>query len=149
MRLLEEPVNENDGLNEGHSCTVVPVVQFSSVAQLCLTPCNTMDYSTPGLPVHHQLLGSVQPHVHWVCDAIQPSPSWLPPSSPAFSLSQHQGLFQWVSSSHQVAKVLEFQLQHQFFQWLRIWECLILAPEEVWPVRKENKIKRQRVSQEM
>ena len=63
-------VNESDGLNEGHSCTVVPVVWFTSVAQLCLTLCNPMDCSTPGLPVHHQLLGPVQPHVHRVCDAI-------------------------------------------------------------------------------
>ena len=71
-----------------------------------------MDCSTPGLPVHHQLLEFTQTHVHWVSDAIQSSYPLLSPS-PAFNLSQHQGLFQWVSSSHQVAKVLEFQLQHQ------------------------------------
>ena len=85
-------------------------VQFSSVAQSCLTLCNPMDCSMPGLPVHHQLLEFTQTHVHWVSDAIQPSPPLSFSSPPAFSLSQHQGLFQGVSSLHQVAKVLEFQL---------------------------------------
>ena len=75
-----------------------------------------MDCSTPGLPVHHQLLEFTQTRVHWVGDAIQPPHPLLSPS-PAFNLSQHHGLFKWVSSSHQVAKVLEFQLQHQSFQW--------------------------------
>ena len=92
-------------------------VQFSSVAQSCPTLCNPMNHSMPGLPVHHQLLESTQTHVHWVGDAIQPSHPLSFPSPPALNLSQHQGLFQWVSSSHQVAKVLEFQLQHQSFQW--------------------------------
>jgi len=92
-------------------------VQFSSVAQSCLTLCNPMDCSTPGLPVHHQFTELTQTHVHWVSGAIQPFHPLLSPSSPAFNLSQHQGLFQWVSSSQQVAKVLEFQLQHQPFQW--------------------------------
>ena len=91
--------------------------QFSSVTQLCLTIWDPMNHSTPGLPVHHQLPESTQTNVHWVSDAIQPSHPLLSPSSPAFNLSQHQGLFKWVSSSHQVAKVLEFQLQHQSFQW--------------------------------
>ena len=68
------------------------------------------DCSTPGFPVHHQLPEFTQTHVHWVSDAIQPSHSLLSPSPPAFNLSQHQGLFKWVSSSYQVAKVLEFQL---------------------------------------
>ena len=77
-----------------------------------------MDCSTPGFPVHHQLLKLAQTHVHWVGDAIQPSHPLLSPSPPAFNLSQHQGLFQWVSSSHQVAKVLELLLQHQPFQWI-------------------------------
>ena len=77
-----------------------------------------MDCSTPGFPVHHQLPELAQTHVHWVGDAIQPSHSLSPPSPPALNLSQHQGLFQWVSSLHQVAKVLEFQLQHQSFQWI-------------------------------
>ena len=75
-----------------------------------------MDCSTPGLPVHYQLPEFAQTHVHWVSDAIQPSHPLLSPSPPAFNLSQHQGLFKWVSSSHQVAKGLEFQLQHQSFQ---------------------------------
>ena len=75
-----------------------------------------MDYSMPGFLVHHQLLELAQTQVHQVSDAIQPSHPLSSPSPPAFNLSQHQGLFQGVSSSHQVAKVLEFQLQHQSFQ---------------------------------
>ena len=92
------------------------VTQFSSVAQLCLTVCDAMDCSTPGFPVHCQLLELAQTRVHQVGDAIQWSHPLLAPSPPAFNLSQHQGLFKWVSSLHQVAKVLEFQLQHQSFQ---------------------------------
>ena len=92
-------------------------IQFSSVAQSCPTLCSSMDRSTPGLPVRHQLPEFTQTHVHRVGDAIQPSHPLSSPSPPALNLSQHQGLFQWVSSSHQVAKVLEFQLQHQSFQW--------------------------------
>ena len=91
---------------------------FSSVAQLCLTVCEPMSCSTPGLPVHHQLLELAQTHVHGVGDAIQPSYHLSSPSPPVFNLSQHQGLFKWVSSLHQRAKVLEFQLQHQSFQWI-------------------------------
>ena len=75
-----------------------------------------MDCSMPGLPVHHQLLEFTQTHVHWVGDAIQPSYPLLSPSSPTFNLSQHQGLFKWLSSLQEVAKVLEFQLQHQSFK---------------------------------
>ena len=85
-----------------------PSVQFSWVAQSCPTLCDTMDCITPGLSVHHQLLQFTQTHVHWVRDGIQPSHPLLSPSLPALNLSQHQGLFQWVSSSHQVAKELEF-----------------------------------------
>ena len=92
-------------------------IQFSSVAQSCPALCDPMNLSRPGLPVHHQLPESTPTHVHWVSDAIQPSHPLSSPSPPAFSLSQHQGLFQWVSSSPQVATVLEFQLQHQSFQW--------------------------------
>ena len=92
--------------------------QFSSVTQSCPTLCSPMNHSTPGLPVHHQLPEFTQTHVHLVSDAIQPSHPLPSPSPPALNLSQHQGLFQWVSSSHQVAKVLEFQLQHQSFQWI-------------------------------
>ena len=89
----------------------------SSVTQLCSTLCDPMDRSTPGSLVHYQLPDLAQTHVHWVIDAIQ---SYLlsPPYPPAFNLSQHQDLFQWVSSLHQVAKVLEPQLQHQSFQWI-------------------------------
>ena len=97
--------------NKGIKLTLPYVHQFSSVAQLCLTLCDPMDCCTPGLPVHQQLLESTQTHVHWVSGAIQPSHPLSSPSPPAFNLSQHQGLFIWVSSSHQVAKVLEFQLQ--------------------------------------
>ena len=84
-------------------------VQSLSRVQLC----NPINRSTPGLPVHHHLPESTQTHVHWVDDAIQPSHPLSSPSPPALNLSQHQGLFKWVSSLHQVAKVLEFQLQHQ------------------------------------
>ena len=91
---------------EGNSSKMASSVQFGSVAQLCLTLCNPMNRSTPGLPVHHQLLEFTQTHVHWVSDAIQPSHPLLSPSPLALNLSQHQGLFKWVSSSHQVAKVL-------------------------------------------
>ena len=91
---------------------------FSSVAQLCLTLCDPMDCSTPGLPVYRQLLEFTQTHDHWVSGAILSFHPLSSPSPPAFNLSQHQGLFKWVSSSHQVAKILEFQLQHQSFQWI-------------------------------
>ena len=79
--------------------------------------CDPMNHSTQGLPVHHQLLEFTQTQVHRVGDPIQPSHPLLSPSPPALNLSQHQGLFKWVSSSHQVAKVLEFQLWHQSYQW--------------------------------
>ena len=78
--------------------------------------CNPMNRSTSGLLVHHQILEFTQTHVHRLSDAIQPSHLLSSPSPPAFNLSQHQGLFKWVSSSHEVAKVFEFQLQHQSFQ---------------------------------
>ena len=90
---------------------------ISSVAQLCPTLCDCMNDSTPGLPVHHQIPEFTQTHVHRVGDAIQPSHPLLSPSPPAPNPSQHQGLFQWVNSSREVAKVLEFQPQHQSFQW--------------------------------
>ena len=88
--------------------------KFSSVQS---TLCDPMNHSTTGLPVHHQLQEFTQTYVHRVGDAIQPSHPLSSPSPPAINLSQHQGLFKWVSSSHQLAKVLEFQLQHQSFQW--------------------------------
>ena len=110
---------------------MISSVQISSVTQSCLTLCDPMDCSTPGFPVHHQLPEFTQTHVHWVGDATQPShPQSYP--SPALNLSQHQGLCKRVSSSHQVAKILEFQLQHQSFQWLFrndfLWDWL------VWPL---------------
>ena len=85
-----------------------PNYQFSSVAQSCLIFCNPMDCSMPGLPIHHQLLEFTQTHVHWVGDAIQSSHPLSSPFPPAFSLSQHQGLFQWVSSSHNWQKYWNF-----------------------------------------
>ena len=92
------------------------------VTKLCLALCNLMDCSTPGFPVLYYLEEFAHIHVRWVNDAIQPSHSLSLPSprspSPILSLFQHQGLFQWVDSLHQVAKVLELQLQHQFFQWI-------------------------------
>ena len=91
----------------------VKAVQF---AQSCPTLCDPVDCSTPGFPVHHQLLEFTETHVHWVGDNIQPSCPLLSPSSPIFNLSQHEGLFQRAGSLHQVAKVLE--LQHQSFQWI-------------------------------
>ena len=99
MRILDQPFSH------------FPVVLFSSVQSLRhVQLCNPMNHSTPGLPVYHQLPESTQTHVHWGGDAIQPSHPLSSPS-PALNLSQHQGLFRWVSSSHQVAKILEFQLQ--------------------------------------
>ena len=108
-RAVDELVTETRGRPK-HS------VQFSSFTQSCLTLCDPMDCSTPGLPVHYQLPELA--HTHWDGDAIQRSHPLSLPSPPAFNLSQHQGLFNWVSSSHQVAKALEFQLQHQSFKWL-------------------------------
>ena len=87
-----------------------------SAIRSCLTLCDAMDGSIPGLPVHHHLPEPAQTRVHRVGDAIQPSHPLSSPFPPAFNLPQHQGLFQWVSSSHQVAKVLKLQLQHQSFQ---------------------------------
>ena len=88
-------------------------IQLSWVPQLCLTLCDPMDSSMPGFPVHHQLLEFTQTHVHWVSRwCIQPSHPPLSHSPPTFNHSKNWGLLQQVSSSYQVAKVLEFQLQH-------------------------------------
>ena len=107
-------------------------VQFSSITQSCLILCDPMDCSTPGLPVHHQLPEFAQTHVHQVSDAMQPSHPLSSTSPPAFSLSQHQGLFKWVNSSHQVAKILEFHLQYHSFQWIFrtdfLWNWLVWSP---------------------
>ena len=101
----------SSGRPSGQTVSSVPFSRSS-----CL--CDPMDCSTPGLPIHHQLPEFTQTHVHRADDAIQPSHSLSSPSPPAFNLSQHQGFFHWVSSSHQVTKVLEFQLQHRSFQWI-------------------------------
>ena len=98
-------------------CIYNIIYQFSSVTQLCPPLCDPMNCSTPGPPVHHQLPEFTQTHVHRVGDAIQPSHPLSSPSPSDPNPSQHQGLLQWVNSSHEVAKVLEFQLQHQSFQW--------------------------------
>ena len=90
----------------------------SSVAQSCPTLCGPMHCSTPGFLVHHYLPELAQTCVHWVGDVIQPSCPLSSPSPPTFNLSQHQGLFKRAGSSPQVAQVLEFQLQHQSFQWI-------------------------------
>ena len=105
-RSLGQPLSNDQQKTE----TLNPIssVQFSSVAQSCLTLCDPMDCSTPGFPVHHQLLELTQTHVHQVGDAIQPSHLLLSPSPPAFNFSQYQGLFQRVRSSHQVAQIVEF-----------------------------------------
>ena len=93
-------------------------IQFSSITQSCPTLTDPIDCSMPGFPAHHQLPEWIQTHVHWVGDTIQLSHPLSSPYSPAFNHSQHQGLFKWVSSSHQLGKVLEFLLQHQSFQWI-------------------------------
>ena len=111
------------------TCLMITIssVQFSSVSQLCPTLCDPMNSSMPGLPVHHQLLEFTQTHVHQVGDDIQPSHPLSSPSPPAPNPSQHQGFFQWVNSSHEVAKVLESQLQHQSFQWtIDILKCYFM-----------------------
>ena len=115
--------------NPGFYFPYILLQSVSSVAQSCPTLCDPMDCSTPDLPVHLQLPEFTQTHVHWVGEAIQPFHPLSSPS-PAFNLSQHQGLFQWVSSSHQVAKILE--LQHQSFQWIFrsdfLWAWLVWSP---------------------
>ena len=102
----------------GYTDILMAYPQFSSVAQSCPTLCHPIDCSTPSFPVHHKYPECAQTHVHWVTDAIQPSHPLSSPSPPAFNLSQHEDLFQWISSSCQVAKVLELQLLHQSFQWI-------------------------------
>ena len=105
---------------EGWIWQYITSVQFISVQFSCSVMSDSLwphEWGMPGLPVQHQLPETTQTHVHGVGDDIQPSHPLSSPSPPALNLSQHQGLFKWVSSSHQVAKVLEFQLQHQNFQW--------------------------------
>ena len=108
-------MDKND-LLPGKVPAMVRSDQIRSVAQSCPTLCDPMNRSMPGLPVHHQLPEFTQTHVHRVSDAIQPSHPLSSPSPPAPNPSQHQSLSQWVNSSHEVAKVLEFQLQQHSFQ---------------------------------
>ena len=124
--------------------TCISSVQFSSVAQSCLTLCDPMNCSMPGYPVHHLLPELAQTHVHQVDDAIQPSHPLSSPSSPAFNLSQHQGLFRELSSSHQVAKALELSFQQWSFQWIfrvyffyhwLVWySCCLRDSQELSPI---------------
>ena len=109
--------NDQGSANQNHN-EISSAVQFSSVAQSCPTLCDPMNRSTPGFIVVHYLPEFAQIHVHWVYDAIQWSHPLSPPSVPAVNFSQHQGLFQRVGSLHQMAKVLELQLQHQSLQWI-------------------------------
>ena len=101
-------IKAGDLQRQDKSSLVADSVHFSSVAQSCLTLRETMDCSTPGFPVHHQLPELTQTHVHWVSDAIQPSHPLLSPSPPTFNLSQPQGLFQWISSSIRWPKYWSF-----------------------------------------
>ena len=116
--------------------------QFRSVAQSCQTLCDAMNGSIWAFLIHHQLLELALTHVHLVGDAIQPSYPRSSPSTPAFNLSQHQGLFQWLSSSYQVPRVLDFQLQHQSFLWIfrtdflqdwLVWSCCPRHSQESFP----------------
>ena len=100
------------------SLTFVICCCCCSVAKSRPTLCDPVDCSTPGFPVLHHLLEFAQTHVHWVSDAAEPSHPLSAPSPPTFNLSQYQSLFQCVGPSHQVAKILELQLQHQSFQWI-------------------------------
>ena len=114
----EEECPERHRRTRKSTCFPFPSsVQFS--CSVWLTLCDPMNHSTPGLPVHHQHPEFTQTHIHRVGDTIQPSHPLSSPSPPAPNPSQHQGFFQWVNSSHEVAKVWEFQLQHQSFQWTR------------------------------
>ena len=118
QRVRHDWATELNWTELGHSTCEVFIFHFCcSVARSYLTLCDPMDCNMPCFPALRYLLGFAQTHVHWVGDAIQPSPLFSP-SPPAFNLSQHQGLFQWVSSSHQVTKVSEVKLQHQSFQWI-------------------------------
>ena len=117
-------VNKQNGIllrhyNEWNNaiCSHMDEPQFSSVTQSCPTLCDPMNCSRPYLPVHHQLPECTQTHVHWVGDDIQPSHPLSFPSPPSLNCSQHQDLFQWVSSWYEVATILEFQLHHQSYQW--------------------------------
>ena len=121
--------------DRGYRCPIcrtllfLPDFLFSSVTHSCLTLCDRTDWTTPGFTVHQQLPELAQTHVHWVNEAIHPSHPLLSPPPPAFNLSHHQGIFQWVSSLNQVAIVLEVQLQHQYVQWI-----FRTVPTAIWPL---------------
>ena len=108
IRLDLQVMRDHGGKMSFHH--IISSVQFSSVARSCPTLCDPVNRSTPGLPVHHQLLEFTQTHVHRVRDAIQPSHPRSSPSLPAPNSSQHQSLYQGVNSSHEVSKVLQLQL---------------------------------------
>ena len=108
--------HQYSGMENSRDCNSIDCI--ISVTQSCPPLCDPMDCSMPGFPVHHQLPELAQTHGHWVSDAIQPSHPLSFPSPTAFNLSKHQGLFQGVSYSLQVAKVLELQFRHQSFQWI-------------------------------
>ena len=114
--MSSENILQDQGVNNFSSVQFSRTVQFSHSVIPKQRLCDPMNRSTPGLPVHHQLPEFTQTHIHRVGDAIQPSHPLSSPSPPALNLSQHQGLFQGVNSSREVAKVLEFQLQHHSFQ---------------------------------
>ena len=118
---VKSRMTDEDGFNSLSPIYWTPIIcqvhgQFSSVTQSCPTLCDPLDWSMLGFPVHRQLLELAQTHVYQLSDAIQPSHPLLSPSPHAFNLSQHQSLFHWVKSLHQVAKVLELQLKHRSFQ---------------------------------
>ena len=106
------------------SHSILDICNYCSVATSCPTLCYTMDCGRPGFPVLHCLLRLAQIHLHWVSDSIQPTYPLLPTSPPVLNLSQHESLFQGVGSSHQVAKMLDLQLQHQSFQWIFMVDSL-------------------------
>ena len=112
VRILIHIYRDKDGSKPWNPLQklIISSVQFSSIVQSCPTLCDPMNHSMPGLPVHHQLPEFTQTHIHWVSDAIQPSHPLSSPSPPAPNPSQHQNIFLWVNSSHEVAKGLEFQL---------------------------------------
>ena len=113
-----------------------------SVTQLCPTLWDPMNHTTSGFPILHHLLELAQTHIHWVGDAIQPPHHLSSLSPPAFSLSQCQALFQWVSSSYQVARILELKLQHRSFQWIFrtdfLYNWFISSPCSLWDSEKSS-----------
>ena len=126
-------------ISERHILILLPLLLLFSYSFVTLTLCNLMNCSTAGFPFLDYLPEFAQTHIHWVNDSIQPSHPLSPPSPPTLNFSQHQGLFQWVGSSHQVVKVLELQLQYQPFQWMfRVyflydWPCCPRVSQESSP----------------